>query len=83
MTRGKPDRMYRRVMAQKKLSDLTPAQRRVVYSIGAAELIATAVALLDLARRPADEVRGRKAAWAIACFVQPVGPIAYLIAGRR
>lgn len=68
---------------KKKLADLTPAQRRVVYVIGTAELIATAAALRDLARRPADKVKGPKAAWALACFVQPVGPLAYFTAGRR
>ncbi len=43
----------------------------------------TAVALRDLARRPAEGVRGPKALWAVACFVQPVGPVAYLAVGRR
>ena len=49
----------------------------------AAEVALTTVALVDLARRPAGQVRGRKALWVLACFVQPVGPIAYLAGGRR
>jgi hypothetical protein len=28
-------------------------------------------------------VRGPKGLWALGCFVQPVGPIAYLTLGRR
>ena len=49
----------------------------------AVELMLTTVALVDLARRPRDEVRGPKALWALGCFVQPVGPVAYLALGRR
>jgi hypothetical protein len=50
---------------------------------GLIEAVMTAIALKDLARRPASEVRGPKAAWVLACFVQPVGPIAYFTTGRR
>ena len=70
-------------MAKKQWSDLTETQKRLVYVGGAIEAVMTAVALKDLARRSADEVRGPKAVWVLACFVQPVGPIAYLAAGRR
>ncbi len=70
-------------MAKKQWSDLTETQKRLVYVGGAIEAVMTAVALKDLARRSADEVRGPKAIWVLACFVQPVGPIAYLAAGRR
>lgn len=47
------------------------------------EIALTAYALIDLARRPATEVRGPKFLWAVTCFVQPVGPISYLMLGRR
>jgi hypothetical protein len=70
-------------MSKKKWSDLTLAQRRIIYVAGAAEVVATAAALRDLARRPADQVRGPKAAWVVAFFVQPVGPLAYFAAGKR
>lgn len=70
-------------MAKKKWSDLTPLQRRAICVAGAAETVMTVAALRDLARRPADEVRGPRAAWALAFVVQPVGPVAYFVAGRR
>jgi Phospholipase_D-nuclease N-terminal len=70
-------------MARKQWSDLTPKQKRAVYVGGALETVITAAALRDLARRPTDEIRGSKVAWALAFFVQPFGPIAYLAAGRR
>lgn len=70
-------------MAKKKWAELTTGQKRFVYVAGAAEAIVTTIALRDLSRRPAGDVRGPKAAWAMACFVQPVGPLAYLVVGRR
>lgn len=70
-------------MASKKWNDLTPAQRTAVVAGAAVEIMLTTVALVDLARRPAASVRGPKALWALGCFVQPVGPLAYLALGRR
>jgi len=37
----------------------------------------------DLARRPADDVDGPKALWAVVIGVNFVGPIAYFTIGRR
>jgi hypothetical protein len=68
---------------KKSWNDLTPAQRRMVVVGGAVELVLTSWAASDLRRRPADQVRGPKAAWAMAFAVQPLGPIAYLALGRR
>lgn len=67
----------------KKWSDLTEGQRRAIIVGAAAEIMLTAVALVDLARRPRDQVRGPKALWALGCVIQPVGPMAYLVMGRR
>ena len=70
-------------MAKRQWSELSASQRRLIWVVGAAELAMTGVALRDLARRPPGRVRGPKWLWALACVVQPVGPIAYLAAGRR
>ncbi|MGN0063307.1 MAG: PLD nuclease N-terminal domain-containing protein [Nocardioides sp.] len=67
---------------KKKWADLTPAQRAAIVALGTVEVALTTYTLVDLARRPADQVRGRKGLWALAAFVQPVGPIAYLARGR-
>lgn len=64
-------------------SDLSRTQRRLIIAGGAVESVITTVALRDLARRPGSQVRGPKAAWALGCVVQPVGPVAYLLLGRR
>jgi hypothetical protein len=64
-------------------SDLTPTQQRLIIVAGVAEVVLTTVAMRDLGRRPASTVRGPKLLWRLACVVQPVGPIAYLVVGRR
>lgn len=69
-------------MARKKWSELSPVQQRLIIVGAAVEVVITAVALRDLATRPQEQVRGSKALWALGCFVQPVGPIAYLTLGR-
>ena len=68
---------------KKQWSDLRRPQQVAICVGGAAELVMTAYALRDLARRPAQQVRGPKAAWVLAFAVQPIGPLAYLTVGRR
>jgi hypothetical protein len=69
-------------MAKKTWAELSAAQRAGAVIGGALELALTAVALRDLARRPASSVRGPKALWVVACGVQPLGPLAYWFCGR-
>ena len=40
-------------------------------------------ALVDLRRRPADELHGTKAMWTAVSFLNFVGPIAYFAFGRK
>lgn len=67
---------------RRRWSELSGRQRAAIVAGAAVELALTTTALIDLARRPADQVRGSKALWALGCAVQPVGPIAYLAFGR-
>jgi hypothetical protein len=68
---------------KKTWSDLTEGQRRAVVVSGILELVLTVLAIRDLVRRPQDGVRGPKAAWVASFVVQPIGPIAYFLFGRR
>jgi hypothetical protein len=68
---------------KKRWSDLTRGQQAAIVVGGIAELVMTATALRDLARRPAAQVRGPKALWVLSCFVQPIGPMSYFVLGRR
>lgn len=70
-------------MAKKRWSELSPTARAAVVVGGLIELVLTAFVQRDLSKRSADEVRGPKLMWRLVSFVQPVGPIAYLLAGRR
>ncbi len=70
-------------MAKKSWSDLTPTQKKLVVVAGIAEAAMTTWCLRDLKGRPAEMVRGPKVLWIPAMSVQPVGPIAYLVWGRK
>ena len=63
--------------------DLSSGQRSAILGLGAVEVVTTTVAMVDLARRPRARVRGPKLAWVAAAVVQPFGPVAYLLFGRR
>lgn len=69
-------------VAKRQWSDLTPAQQKAITVAGVVEVVATAAMLIDLARRPASQVRGPKALWRALSAVQPVGPLAYFTVGR-
>jgi hypothetical protein len=73
-------------MARKTWSELSPRVRRLIIVAGAMEGILKIAALIDLLRRPAREVRGSKARWAVAVtFINSVGavPLLYFLRGRR
>ena len=69
--------------SQKGWSDLSTGQRVAIVVAGVAEVIMTSLALRDLLRRPATDVRGPKLLWFLGCFVQPFGAPLYLVVGRR
>jgi Phospholipase_D-nuclease N-terminal len=68
---------------RRRWDELSDRQRAALIAVGSIELALTATAAADLFRRASDRVRGPKALWWPAIFVQPVGPIAYLLFGRR
>lgn len=70
-------------MSNRKWADMSPTQKTVMLTLISVEVSLTATALVDLVRRPADQVHGRKGVWALALFVQPVGPVAYLWTHRK
>jgi hypothetical protein len=70
-------------MAKKQWNDLSTGQQRAIIVGGAVEVVLTAVALSNLVRRPASQVRGSKVLWLLSFVVQPFGPLAYFALGRR
>lgn len=75
-----------RSRASTKWNDLDPGVRRLILITAAFEGVLKVAALIDLARRPAAEVRGSKARWAAAIIlINSVGavPLLYFRYGRR
>ena len=70
-------------MRTKKWEDLSTAQRAALVTAAGIELALTATALVDLAMRPDELIRGNRRWWAVGCLIQPIGPISYLAWGRR
>jgi hypothetical protein len=70
-------------MTNKRWDELSGTQKALLLTAVSVELALTATALVDLVRRPREQVRGPKPLWALGLVVQPVGPIAYLALGRR
>ncbi len=60
---------------KRRWSELSPAKRRGIVALGAAQVSLQLAALIDL--------RGPKRVWATASFVNWLGPLAYFACGRR
>jgi hypothetical protein len=73
-------------MTRRRWSDLSERTRRLILYGAVYEGILKVSALVDLARRPASQIRGSKAWWTTAVvLVNSLGavPLAYFRYGRR
>jgi bacteriorhodopsin len=68
---------------KKKWSELSSRSRMLIVVTGVVEVALLVATLVDMRRRPADEIRGSKRMWTALAFVNIVGPIAYFTIGRR
>jgi hypothetical protein len=68
---------------RKRWQDLSPAQQAAVVLVGTLQLTLLVAALLDIRRRPAEQIRGTKRVWALLAFVNFIGPISYFLFGRK
>lgn len=71
------------MVARRHWNELTDLQKTAMLTAACVQISLAATAWVDLARRPAQEVRGPKPVWAAAIAVNFIGPVAYFIAGRR
>jgi hypothetical protein len=69
-------------MAKRKFQDLPVAARAAIVVAGVVEVGLLAAAQIDIARRPADRIRGSKRFWRLISLINVVGPIAYFRRGR-
>lgn len=70
-------------MKRRGWDDLSRQQKRGIGLLGLVQFALLLFALQDWIRRPDDQIRGRKKLWFPALFVNFVGPVAYLMVGRR
>ena len=78
--------MQSSVVDNKRWSDVDPRVRQALLLAGAFEAGLKIAALIDLAQRPRGDIRGSKAAWALALALVNSGgvvPIVYLLRGRH
>ncbi|WP_345425870.1 PLDc N-terminal domain-containing protein [Pseudonocardia xishanensis] len=64
-------------------SSLSTAQRAMLVAAGCVQFGLLGVALADIARRDPAEINGTKRRWVLVSLVNFVGPVLYLIRGRR
>ena len=72
--------------AKQRWEQLTPGQRKALIAAAAVDGVLKVAALLDLRKRPADQIRGPKWLWATSlAIVGSAGilPASYLLFGRR
>jgi len=71
--------------ARRQWSDLDERTRKLVITAGIVDAVLRVAALIDIKRRPASQIRGRKWIWATAVAVvnsAGVVPISYFLFGR-
>jgi Phospholipase_D-nuclease N-terminal len=74
------------VSARRRWSDLSDRSRKRIIVGAVFEGILKVAALVDIKRRPADQIRGSKSVWAVVIvLVNSAGgaPLAYFLFGRR
>jgi|SRR5215211_7242552 len=79
--KGHPERIE--AMANKEWKDLSARQKGGIVLGSAVQISLLAVALIDIYRRPQEEIRGNKWLWTLVAFINYVGPISYFLFGRR
>ena len=71
---------------QRRWSDLSEGTRRLIIVTAVADSILKGVALIDIKRRPANQIRGPKWLWVpVVAVVNSAGtvPVSYFVFGRR
>ncbi len=70
-------------MPKRKWKDLSRRQRALILVIASIQLSLAATAFTDLARRPPEQVKGRKLTWVPVIMLNTIGPIIYFVFGVR
>ena len=68
---------------KKKWGELSPRSRKLIAVAGVVEVALLVATLVDLKRRPQEQIRGSRRMWTLLAFVNIIGPLAYFTCGRR
>ena len=71
------------MIAKKTWSARSRRSRTLIAAAGVVEVVILAATLVDIRRRPADQIKGSKRMWSALAFINIVGPICYFAFGRR
>ena len=71
--------------ARKSRRDSSRAQARAIGQglQGLVNLVLVILTVRDIRKRSDDEINGNRKRWLLAAFAPPLGPIAYLVFGRK
>lgn len=68
---------------RKNWRELSTLQKAILLAAGILEILLLGAVLVDLRRRPAEQIRGSKRIWTLVAFINYVGPVVYFIFGRK
>jgi len=71
------------MMRTRKWSELSTTQKLGILLLSTLQIGLLVAALIDLRRRPAEQIKGDKRLWTALAFVNFIGPIAYFLFGRK
>jgi hypothetical protein len=71
------------MLTRKSWNDLTSSQKGALSVAGVVQTMLLVLALVDLRRRPAEQINGSKRLWTMVAFINFVGPISYFLLGRK
>ncbi|HEY1294991.1 MAG TPA: PLD nuclease N-terminal domain-containing protein [Chloroflexota bacterium] len=64
-------------------SDLSDTQKNLLRLGASVQIGLLIAALIDIRRRPPEQIRGKKLFWTAVAFVNVIGPISYFVFGRK
>ena len=67
---------------QAKFSELSVPQRVGIVLLGAVQVTLLIASQIDIQRRPAKQIKGRKIVWRLVCIINIIGPLSYFRWGR-
>jgi hypothetical protein len=77
------DAMTDQAITKKQWSDLSPQKQLTISVVGLLQVALLTAALIDIRRRPAQQIKGSKKLWTLVAFINFVGPITYFVFGRK